>query len=252
MGHDVNIISNHSLAITSVEVLADDLARRLDRIVVWGYQDLWIKPLPSTSGSNSAITYMGDGDFVTLGYSAPPSSTDEDVLLPLPTKPAPLLLFMDMFCEQIEQPATYGDTMSYSLREAGDWNINQDIMRYGFDPQTSWEWGRWWALAEAFSKGTYPDRFWEYLNDFRRRVLADISPMGGTEAMYVDDQGPSDALYWMADTQPWPQIVAHARETFGHRFLNVREWLETRGLPPRHPFEAEPPLAFLDDFADLR
>lgn len=106
--------------------------------------------------------------------------------------------------------------------------------------------GRWWDFCSSFTEENKDTTLLEHVNPFRAKVMELVRLLGGHEVVYIDDQG--DSQYLMDSYFGWKSIKEELKTNFKEATLYVSEFVKQNKLLPANEY----PLAFYDDFADLK
>jgi hypothetical protein len=224
MGHDVQAIANHQLNTSNMQLLASDLATRLNATVQYGYKDdLFIEGI-------SNETY----DVVIIG-SIEKQSKNTYVLIDA------------HYLDKIKHPKEFADKVFYELYDDVECTNNTvDILKFVCQPFTK-HYQRWWHFCKCF---TGEVSGWNGLNFYRKCVNSAIQELGGNAAIYFDDQGPSAEIFNLEEYATFEEIKLELEKEFKDDFLHITSLLKQ--YPNfNFPDTGKYPLAFYDDFMDV-
>lgn len=228
MGHDVLAIANHAINTASIVTTAIDIANYLNTTIEFGHRDDWI-----IKYNNRNI--KGLFEFIPIGKIIKPENEG-------------LQLYDNYYNDKLYHPEQYdpkkkyyGLIESYRISNLEKYTY---IGREVFTSDTRFD-GRWWDFLEYFNlqKVRYND-----ILGYRKSVLLQVMQLGGSEAFYIDDQGPSEILEQMTETYSWQQIKEKAFTDFASEMLHVSHWAQHR----EEYTSVIDYKVFYDDFADLK
>jgi hypothetical protein len=250
MGQAVFALGNHSLDINSIETLAKDISVNFQANVNYGYyhQYYW-----DIDGNEIEPSYK----HIQFGYISYPDAKEtlllsdefyqikqllskhENDILKLPC-------FKNSKAQEPEIEAAKKG-VKYAIRDYSEG------FEYGYLYNSTFidffnEFNlKWWNFCRGFMAN---DGSWSVtlkdINDFRNKVKSLFDKIGATEAVYVGDQGKLAFLTY--EYLDWNEIIRHIQTTYIDKTLNISEFMKQKKPLPNDQF----PLAFYDDFADLR
>jgi hypothetical protein len=222
MGHDVIPIGQHRLDTSSIITIAQELADRFNATILYGYTDDRI-------GKN----YQGSFKFIEQGRVKKVGSDS-------------YILQDSLYMDRIYGPGKHDNEMCYELYSESDYdNYHISIYETAFQCDAHFE-SRWWSFCRCFTGIITDVEFLQYLNEYRKKIFNEIKRMGGELAIYGDDQGESAWLDY-GGTMNWKDMLIRLQTEFGDDFINISTFFKTK-----QPFRKDCPLAFFDDFADLK
>ena len=251
MGHDVHIIGNHNLDISSMEALAKDISKRFQANVEFGYyENMFDFDINGNTGRES------DVDDVLGKINFPNATTtlwlnDEyymyHVVLDKYGKEAYNLPYFKKRdgCYRQELDNAAGN-IRYELRDNKEDDEYVVIFNDTIHDWYNYYCSRWWSFCEAFTIGNYNHLLNNAITPFRKEVLQFFEKVGGTEAFYFDDQGESQ--YLTENYYEWGAILKEVETNFKETTLQIPEYMKDN--KPK-PWKIKP-LAFYDDFSDLK
>lgn len=250
MGHDLHIIGNHNLDISSMEALAKDISKRFQANVEFGY-------------------YKNMFDFDINGNTGRESDVD-DVLGKINFPNATTTLWLNdeyyMYHAVLEKYGKEAYNLPYFKKRDGYYrkdldyvvgNIRYELRDNEEDDEyavifnnTIHDWynyfcPRWWSFCKAFGKDD-KDFLDDLITPFRKEVLQFFEKVGGTEAFYFDDQGKSQHL--TENYYNWASILKEVETNFKETTLHIPKYMKDN---KPNPWDIKP-LAFYDDFSDLK
>lgn len=232
MGRDVAIISNHGIDTKSGDrKIAEQLAQAWNANISFAYMDTWTAPSNIFKGTFDIYELFR----IDIGAQRTIQLQDE------------------LYCDRVHKPEEYEGKMDLSAYEIDDYN--KEYPEKGDLGVTAW-WpgnyyiGRWWNFIRNFTE-EYADDY-NYINSFREEVRYNVTCVGGTQAMYFDDQS-SESVRCIGETPEevtilWPELLDKVRDEKGVKFINVSEWMKTE---PKQFLIGHTDYVFFDDFADL-
>lgn len=255
MGHDVSTIGNHKLDTSSIENLAKDLSVRFEANVEYGiYDDVWFDWDGFEREASHEFTFFG-----TIIYPGATKTLklfdkffQHHIVINRYGKLASRLPYFSKYKHNLVELEDAIDSVCFEIYDYDNGidygtiynNIFWDFLNH-FD-------ARWWSFCRAFTvlNGVYEHKIWNEIYEstmfqYRKDIRALFMKIGGTEVVYVDDQGKSQ--YISETYMDWEMIVKELDDNFKDTCLNVSEFMKKKRLLP----ENEYPLAFYDDFADL-
>ena len=213
MGRDVDAIGNHNLKTGSIVLLAEDLSKRLNCKVKYGYvnneniDDDFLFKEQGSFGVGNPIYYVHD----TYHF------------------------------ERKKNPDKYANTVCYEiLLEQNPDDYNTFIFKDAFLAEVYYD-NRWWGFCRVF---THEYIYGKLTVDFRNEVYRQVTTFGGDTAIYFDDQANGDN-----NTFDLEEISFN---TFKQNLLNdgsildISLWFDSGAQPLK-----EYPLGFIDDFKSL-
>ncbi len=253
MGRDIAPFGKHDLDLSSLQVLADQLAQRLGANIRYGYQE-WFS-------IKDGVLSEGSYDNIYLGESRIPGAWDTFTLIQDNYQRA---MLYEQYGEQLAgQPMVRNDpSLMANIRDGAknkwfelnkEWGnewawIFPDMINLEFD-----YFSRWGALWEVLSSPS--DTFnHDHLNEWRGRNNYRIKQMGGSDMIYFCDQGTpgSDSI----DTsQTWEAVKEELFKNYQNRIVlvskAVSDYRKSGQLLDFDMFNDDWPVAYYDDFADL-
>lgn len=248
MGHDVVNIGKHSLDVSDAEVLAKDLSKRFKANVEYGYCKV--------TSTNEIDPEDRDYTFedIVWGKITYPRATKtfwlHDELYELHQlidKHGPnwsLDCFKD-FSKLELQEASSGVYFELFQNKTQRVNLG-DIQKDTFINEKTYFQNRWWCFCRAFTKEDTDGQLLAKVTAYRKKVREMYKIVGGSDVFYFSDQGTHMNFYEF--NNDWETIyntliIANADTT-----LNISEFMKHKKLRA----EGDYPLAFYDDFADLK
>lgn len=232
MGRDVRIISNHNIDTSSNRKIAEQLAQAWHTNISLSYMDNCTKPGTVFKGTFEIHELC----HVDIGAERT------------------VLLLDNMYCDSIIEPDKHRGMVYLETLDSKDHDT--ELPEEGDLGATTWWPGiyypnRWWYFIREFCEGYEHSENFYYLNKFRRQVKSSVEKLGGTQAMYFDDQ--SESAYTIATTPdelniPWHQLLEKVRSEKGVEFINVSQWMRAGEKQYLLPYTN---YIFFDDFADL-
>lgn len=213
MGHDVDAIGRHNLRTDTLLNLAEDLAKRFNSKVKYGYIN--------NENLNDDFSFMEQGGF---------------------GEGRVVYCVHDTYhFERKKDPDKYINNICYEvfLQEAFD-EYNAYIFRDSFLADVHY-YSRWWSFCGAFmleNDNVKP------VSDFRKEVRKQVALFGGDTAIYFDDQANGNNHTFDLEEMGF--------EEFKHNLLrdgsiiDISSWIES-GAPVQEGY----PLGFIDDFKSL-
>ena len=249
MGHDVSPIGNHQLDLSSTEALARDISKRFRANVKYGHQDV-ICCDPDGNEVESTFELIIQGTIKHPKSDKTLTLLDENYQLQQMFKThgdniytLPCFAGSDSRHEEIYE-AKRG--MCYEILDRENdvtyGTIFDDTFRNFFNTFNM----RWWSFCRAFTREDYDHRLLEYVNDFRLEVMTLYNKTGGTEVLFLDDQG--ETQYLTETMYNWEKVKNELNTHFKETTLHIPAFLKKGKFLPLEEF----PLAFYDDFSDLR
>ncbi len=223
MGHDVIPIGHHSLNTSSIQSLAEDLSNRFDAEIIFGYQDDWV-------GNN----YNGSFEFIELGR--------------IEKKGKAVFLLQDCFyMDRLKQPGKHEQKIWYEFisKKKPD-NYQVSIYKNCFDCNCHFD-SRWWNFCRYFNRQINNAEWDEYIAEFRKEIATEVKKLGGTSALYGDDQGASHWISEMGIEHSFEEIREKLKEDFGGLYLSVSNFIKSADKTANQLFYN----AYFDDFSDL-
>lgn len=226
MGHDVQAMTNHQLNTSSMAVLAEDLANRLQVNVQYGYRDdLYIEGV-----SNQTF------DLVIIGSI----NTHQKYTF---------TLVDSHYLDKIKYPSKYANEILFELYEDETTRKNYlDIFKFVCQLHNSYD-CRWWAFCNNFTDDIN-SYCWSALQFYRKYTKWVAEAIGGSAAIYFDDQGPAAKIFEMEDYATFEEINKILHQDFKADYLNVSQFMQQYNQLGKYAVE-KTPLAFFDDFKDL-
>ncbi|MCW0483318.1 hypothetical protein [Gaoshiqia sediminis] len=251
MGHDVRIIGKHNLDTSSLEALAITLSKSLEVSIKYGYND--------------KFDYNPDGKYrkaswelVQLGEIIYPDActtiwlTDEYFPIHQLIKKQGNNIY-DLPCFKLDYiQREIIEAMNNICFELRDWENDYNwgvIFNNTFHNDFNYFYPRWWSFCNAFMEdqtGSWDHIYNTAMYKHRKDVFQFFSCMDVSEAVYLDDQGETAGL--AVDFYDWETIVSELNTKFKDTTLHVSDFMKQRKLLPKGKY----PLAFYDDFADLK
>lgn len=225
MGHDVIAIGNHKLNTASFQTTAVDLSEAFDVTVCYGYMDDWIDPQTGKEGSF---------EFIELGR--------------IKKNDTVYFLRDNLYTDRLRSKQ-YPDEIEYDFYSADYGATSFYVYPHCIQAHTAFN-SRWWNFVRYFQGNFYGNDAWpNYINDYRRSVFNEIKRLGGSQALYGDDQGDSYYILDDAMTLSFVVITQKLKNDFGNACLNVSSFQRLYDNGKFEPIEYK---AFIDDFEDLK
>lgn len=249
MGHDLRIIGQHNLDTSSQEALAKDLSMRLRVNIEFRYfdeigcnMDGTIRKATGKPVVCGTVAYPGATKTLTL--------TDEfhqlrklvqrhgDDIYDLP--------YTRKFTDRKRDIEVALQTDCYELYDDPNDICYAKIYTDVFDDWYNWFYSRWWSFCRAFTELDDDGSRLDFVTIYRKEVKSFLEKVGGTEAFYFDDQGELGRFTY--DYYPWKTIVSEVETNYKESTLSISEFMQQENRRP----VADYPLAFYDDFKDLK
>lgn len=252
MGHNVSMLGNHNLDITSIEALAKDLSKRFKAKVNYGYySQYWF----DIDGNELEPSYEN----VIFGYVKHFNSNKTLWLSDgfyqirqVINKHGQNIYKLPCFAEnsnlKLEIEAILNG-VNYEIRDIENDKDYGILYNTTFQNFSNYFYGKWWNFCRAFMK-TDDSLSSDIVNvdvvtEYRKDIKDFFTTIGSTEVVYLDDQG--DTEYLTNDYHNWDKIMKELNSNFKETTLNISEFMKHKKLLPKDKY----PLAFYDDFADL-
>jgi len=249
MGHDVHTIGRHNLDTSSIDALAKDISLRLKVNVEFGVFD--------------KFSFDWDGFFREPSYEywafGKINHPKAEKTLWLTDEFYAYHIVWGRYNENAWQLPyfTQYESHKYELEEAVN-NVcfelrdNAEDEDYGtFFNDTFHNWynyfyNRWWSFCRAFVENENQEICFSNVINHRKKTMDFFNLIGGSETFYFDDQGASQ--YLTETYYDWNSILNEVDKNFKDSTLNISEFMKHKNLLSKDNY----PLAFYDDFADLR
>jgi hypothetical protein len=197
MGHDIIAIGNHKLNTTSLHTTAIDLSEAFDVSVSYGYADDWIDLETGKEGSFQ---------FIELGRIERNNT---------------LYFLRDSLYTDRLHTKQYADETEYDFYGADYDETSFYVYPRCIKAHTYFD-SRWWNFVRYFQGKFYGDKDWVgYINNYRQHVYNEIKRLGGSCALYGDDQGDSYYIIEDAMTLPFDTIAKKLKNEFGNACLAI-------------------------------
>ena len=246
MGHDIHPIGNHQLKTTSPEALAKDLSIRFKANVEYGYYDTFDFDL---NGNEREPSY----DYIVHGKINHPEAkktlwlSDEfcqihKIIKKFGNDAYKLPLFHNNYKRQEIDEAL--NSICFELRDNcnnEDYGIIYNDTFHDFYNNFDL---RWWNFCKAFTAND--KQLLDHINLFRLKMMNFFQTIGGNNVVYLDDQGKTQ--YLTEEYYNWNTILAELNNKFKKNTLHISDFITQKKV--WHPDKY--PLAFYDDFADLK
>lgn len=247
MGHDVSPVGNHQLDMSSTEALARDISERFRANVKYGYQD-WL------GCDSDGIAMESTFEVIVHGVIKRPQSHKtltlldgnyqlHQILKNHENSISNLPYFKNgAFKADIEDAKRGRYFELFDMEKDENYGtIFEDTFRDFFNDFTM----RWWTFCMAFTD-SYHKQYLDYVTEFRQNVMALYRKIGGTNVAYLDDQG--ETQYLTEIMYDWGSIKNELNIHFKETTLAIPDFMKERKPLPVD----ELPLAFFDDFSDLK
>jgi hypothetical protein len=263
MGHDLRVLTNHNLNISSLETLAYDLLERLEVNIEYGYysSENLCKILDEKITSKYIkIETLIKADNYPRAQLLDENYQQKKAIEKYGTEIMKNPLFWNM--ENFEPDAEYLENRKkelqyneyeFSVRINFEW-YHLYIYNHLFDNSIAYI-GRWWEFCRFFRKGN-DDPFYnvDNLNKFRTSIQYYMEKLGGTKTYYLDDQ--SDVLDGVGQgnevEMTWQEVDALIQEKTANILLNIPIYFTNEAYKNKFYNSEEYPFAFVDDFSDLK
>lgn len=249
MGHDVHIIGNHNLDLSSMEALAKDISKRFKANVEYGYFSFCDFDIDGNSCSNST-------ENMHLGFIEHPIAA---TTLCLNDEYYMYHAVLDKYGKDAYNLPYFTQDDGYFRRELDEalGNIRYELWDNAIDDNYAVIYNdtihdsynyfspRWWSFCDTLCKADKD--FIDYLiTPFRKEVLQFFEKVGGTEVFYFDDQGESQ--YLSENYYDWNTILMEVEMKFKETTLHIHKLMKDN---QPNPWLIKP-LAFYDNFSDLK
>lgn len=264
MGRDISPIGNHKLNTKDVKVLSEDICSRIDINIEYGY---W--------GQKEHFKLLGE------------NKNDEIVVLGKIIKNEKFKTFrlIDDNYQLKQLHEKYGDNLFYNpeywiyydgkipeeklideerknlvIPNFDLTSISDNATEYLFIYKELYSnnipyFSRWWSFCKLFTESNF-DNF-EYLADlltFRKELMKHTLAFGGDKIYYLDDQ--SDVLEGVGQGSErklgWNEFENFVTNKTSDLLLNIPLFLNDRNYQNKFLEKKEYPLAFIDDFSDIK
>lgn len=215
MGHDVDAIGNHKLRTDNIVNLAEDLAKRLNSRVKYGYIN--------NENPDDDFTFKELGAF---------------------GKGNPIYCIQDTYhFERIKEPDKHVNTICFEIFLENSFDeYNTYIFRDAFLADICYN-NRWWGFCRVFSR-EYEYDYDSYVSDFRKEVRRQTTIFGGDMAIYFDDQANGNNNTFDLEEISFNEFRSNLLHDGS--VLDISSWFES-AMPALKDY----PLAFIDDFKSL-
>lgn len=266
MGHDITPLGNHNLNTENVESLAKDLSLRMHVNIEFGYygEQKYFEILESDLVKNE----LDKSEFVKLGEFFKDENLEtfrlQDPayqLKQLFAKFANDIFYnLDYWIYYKEQPdektvaeeklrLVYPDYEFRCIK--GDESQYMYIYKHLFDDEM-FRYGRWWSLCAFFVDNKQEDL--EYLLQFRTTLMKHTFLFGGHKMYYLDDQ--SQVLGGVGQgsegDMPLHDFEIFVQEKASDLLVNIPKFITDESYRAHFLSKGQKPLAFFDDFSDLK
>ena len=267
MSRAISIIHNHNLNVSNVEALAHDLSARFDINIEYGYYSCYNERLFKILGLKyiEVVTILGKIEkasnlkkfrlldekyYEKLALSRFGESVFYDELYWGGNDKIPNEI-------EIKSELLEAKTVSYDFE-----SCDSEIFRYlsVFNDNVLSDMHKyfagWWFLCYLFSQTTKTDIAYndEFVINYRRELQFYSSKLGADFVYYVDDQ--SDVLEGLGEggcgEMSWEEIQSFIKEKCGDLLLDIPEYFLNEDYRKMWIGRKEEPLAFVDDFRDLK
>lgn len=259
MGCDITPISNHRLNMTSIAALAEDLAKRLQINIEYGYCDLY--------GLGKYYNNVTGNDCIVLGsagnYPQSPRFTlrDDDFL----ERELYKLHGRDFFKSEAYLKQLHAGHISdkeldnlirsfnwprYELRNEADGGMDIAIYKECLDCGFYY-YSRWWAFCHAVMEQQYVDK--DALNRYRRNMMGMVEKTGGNKIYYVNDQDRElEGVGQSGEGEmTWKELETFIAFKGGNCLVNIPEYNLNAAYRESLAGYNLNDLMFVDDFRDL-
>jgi hypothetical protein len=268
MGRDISIIHNHNLDISNVETLAHDLAARFDINIEYGYyapfrQESLVKLLGHKYSDDETILGKIKKSPEFQNFRLRDTNYFEKMAL---ERFGEKIFYEKILWEEYsefpsveeiidtirEARSIDYDLESYDGTDFRDLTVFKDCLMNGMYKYFS----RWWFLCYLFSQTTKTDIAYNdvHVINFRKELQFYSSKLGANFIYYVDDQ--SNVLEGLGEgsrgEMSWEEIQTFVKEKCGDLLLNIPEYFLNENYRKMWIDRKQEPLAFVDDFRDLK
>lgn len=268
MGRDVSKVGNHDLNIKSIELLANDLANRLNINISYGFFNVptyaELLNLKKTEDSYFQLGVIHKNKSDKLYYLQEEGYQERllykkfgDKLFYMPqyyyyNKPDDSLPD-EKYIESIKKDiqSLYYNLEIIGVSDENDLDITISHSQYQCH---SYYYSRWWTFCNFFTDYQYIDtEALQELNQFRTKLLKLNLILGGTHMYYLDDQ--SEVLDGEGEDVcidfNWKQFETFVKQKTEHLMLNVSDFLTDENYRTKFLLQKKNPLSFIDNFKDL-
>lgn len=250
MGHDISIIARHHLDTSSIQALGEDISTRKQINVKCLAQKNYELDLEAKGG----FPTFEEIDLGNIHFSEDSqnwSLYDDNYMAHQYFNDFGDKLFDHQFFK--DNPLAVEEfqnqrNLTYNLYYKFDGDSKQAYIY-----QNLWEcdihyFSRWYDLCRVFMKKNWPYSLKNFI-EYRKELKKTIELFGGYAVVYLDDQGESqEYIYSACDATNWDDYLAEIKQRFGGKLLNIPEF-----IAKNQPLEnGDYPLAFYDDFSDLK
>lgn len=267
MSHNISIIHNHNLDISNVETLAHDLAELFNINIEYGHYHC------CSEGLLKLLELQYDEKMIVLGKVQKGSDLpnfklfDENIYQRLALSCFGEKVFYDEIYwlgyvefpneNQILAEIKHAQSINFELMccENGfcrGLNIYKECVMDNMNDYFS----QWWLLCDVFvpKAEIYTVFDDDEVVDFRKELLLHSSKLGANHVYYVDDQ--SAVLEGLGEgdcgEMSWKEIQTFIKEKCGDLLLDIPEYFLNEEYRKMWIDRKIEPLAFVDDFRDLR
>ena len=252
MGHDIETIGRHSLDVGRLENLAKDVSERFHANVKYGYMDyLGIDQEGNEYEPDFEIRELGEVKnseayknlFVLDEFYLHHQLIEKysHAVLELPAVASSESRLNEM---QEAIDGCYYEIYDFEKDDIYG-TVYNDTFREKFNYYKYWPY-RWGFFCRSFTEDNEDGKLLEETRNFRVKVMEFFKMLGGAEVVYLDDQG--ESMYMVEGFMNWDEIMHELKTKFTDTTLNIPEFMKKPALLPK----GEYPLAFYDDFSDLR
>ena len=265
MGHDIVPIGNHQLDVTNIEKLARDIFKRLHINIEYGY-----------FGRKEHFELLGEArenDWVVLGKLTTNKSDKYYKLIDEKYQEKQLISkfgtdivydfrFWSSILQKGDDTKSLGDSVldevvyaTYALEyEWLDEFHYLNIYDEHFENLFTY-YGRWWYFCRFFLEKRYNDDYdLESFNKYRKDLLDISYKLGGDKLLFLDDQ--SEVLTGVGGGEEyrytWQALQDFVFEKTEPLCINIPNFLENKAYRSTFYQKKAYPLAFVDDFSDLK
>jgi hypothetical protein len=264
MGHDITTLCSHNLDISSVEALAHDLAERLDINIEYGY-------ITTNYSSDFLGSNLKGGEFVCFGTIL---KKPNETIFRLKDNNYELKKYYELYSDAIfdnthywwdfhstgvpsdaekkqeKEKLLYQDYELYKVGEGNGLIIANEIVNIDFDYLC-----RWWAFCRIFTEdGVTEEWALEALPRFRKQTQYYTEKLGGDKVYFLDDQ--SSVMQGVGQggeyDMTWQELEQFVYLQSRKLLLDIPRYYLEDAYRDTYFNKEKYPLAFVDDFRDLK
>lgn len=261
MGRDVVSLSRHNLDVSSIGALANDISNRIQFNVEYGY---W-----AYEDYSKMLNIQYQDNFIVLGTAI--FNPNRDTIYRLVDEKYQDRKLLEMYGDELFSMKDYIFSSELKLTQEQIEKRKKEILQFNVDLTSSITgnifctigqdflsndfdyFSRWWDFCRVIVQEDYLDNSIHFTK-YRNKMMFYCKLFGGDKIYYIDDQ--SDYLKGIGQGDEfdytWEELEKIIFERVNNDVVSISEVMLNPILKQTLGLNREFPLAFFDDFEDLK